>query len=55
LAANLPVPVLVSIPEFRTSADRRRSLLKLAVALLAVGAVFAIYLWAAVSRGAIQL
>lgn len=55
LASTLPVPVLVSIPEFRTGADRRRSLLKLGLALLAVGAVFAIYLWAAVSRGAIQL
>jgi hypothetical protein len=29
--------------------------LKLAIALLAVGGVFAIYLWAAISRGAIQL
>ena len=55
LAASLPVPVLVSIPEYRTPADQRRGLIKIGLALLAVCAVCALYLWAAIERGAILL
>jgi hypothetical protein len=55
LAASLPVPVLVSIPEFRTTRDRRRTLIRLLFAMLAVGGVAALYVWAAISRGAIVL
>jgi polysaccharide chain length determinant protein (PEP-CTERM system associated) len=55
LAKSLPVPVLVSIPEFRTPADGRRTLLKMLIAILAVCGVFALYLWAAIERGAILL
>jgi polysaccharide chain length determinant protein (PEP-CTERM system associated) len=55
LASSLPVPVLVSIPEFRTPADRRRSVVKMLIAVLAVLAVVALYLWAAIERGAILL
>ncbi len=55
LAQALPVPVLVSIPEFRTRADRRRTLLRLAMAVAVVLSVFLLYVWAAVSRGVIVL
>ncbi len=55
LAQALPVPVLVSIPEFRTRADRRRTVAKLAAAFAVLASVFLIYAWAAISRGVIVL
>ena len=55
LAQTLPVPVLVSIPELRTRSDRRRTLIKLATALLVVTGVLCLYAWAAISRGVIVL
>jgi polysaccharide chain length determinant protein (PEP-CTERM system associated) len=55
LASTLPVPVLVSIPEFRTPRDRRRGYLKIALALLALAGMAGLYLFVAIQRGTIAL
>ena len=55
LAQQQPLPVLVSIPELRTLADRRREHLRLLLAGLVVAAVFGTYLVVAIQRGSILL
>ncbi|MBL8298387.1 MAG: hypothetical protein JNN30_08580 [Rhodanobacteraceae bacterium] len=51
LAEVLPVPVLVSIPEYRTVSDRRADLFRFGAAGLITLVVFAVYAMVAASRG----
>ena len=55
LANQQPLPVLVSIPEFRTVADRRRDTLRWAMGGGVVVACLAIYLAVAIQKGSFAL
>ncbi|MBD8524850.1 XrtA system polysaccharide chain length determinant [Pseudomarimonas arenosa] len=50
LASEAGLPLLVSVPEYRTSRDRRRAVLAFIGAALLVLAVFAGYAWVALGR-----
>jgi polysaccharide chain length determinant protein (PEP-CTERM system associated) len=55
LASAGGLPLLGSVPEFRTRADRRQSLLVQLAALAIIGAVLAVFALVALSRGALSL
>jgi hypothetical protein len=55
LANQQPLPVLVSIPEFRTAADRRRDNVRWAMGGGAIFTCLAIYLAVAIQKGSFVL